>query len=210
MAWLHELSEWLLGFSQSGWAVGILALSSFTESIFNPIPPDALLVAVAIHQPHNAIPLALMVTAASVAGALVGHWLGARVGRPIVDRLLAARHVERAERLFDRYGVWAVLFAALTPVPYKVFAILAGVLEFDRRPFLVASLIGRGLRFVLIGVLIMIFGERIEAFITDHLEIATWSVGGAVLGAVAAAAAYRLYRLRRPPTKAQSTENPPV
>ena len=72
MGWLHDLSEWLLGFAESGWAVGILALSSFTESIFNPIPPDALLIAVAIPQPHNAIPLALLVTASSVAGALVG------------------------------------------------------------------------------------------------------------------------------------------
>ena len=206
MAWLHDLSEWLLGFSESGWAVGILALSTFTESIFNPIPPDALLVAVAIHQPHNAILLALMVTAASVAGALVGHWLGARVGRPIADRLLPQRHIERAERLFDRYGVWAVLFAAITPVPYKVFAILAGVLGFDRRLFLIASLIGRGARFLLIGALIMVFGERIDAFLTDNLATVTWAVGGTVLGAVAAVTAYRLYRLRRHRPEAESPE----
>ena len=201
MAWIHDLSEWLLGFSQGGWAVGILAASSFTEAIFNPIPPDALLIAVAIHHPHYAIPLAIMVTVASVAGAFVGHWLGARVGRPLVDRFLPTRHVEKAESLFNRYGIWAVLFAAVTPVPYKVFAILAGVLEFDRRAFLLASLIGRGIRFILIGVLLMIFGKAIETSVTENLEIVTWSVGGAMLGAVAVYTAYRLYGLRRQPDR---------
>ena len=204
MGWLHDLSEWLLGFAESGWAVGILALSSFTESIFNPIPPDALLIAVAIPQPHNAIPLALLVTASSVAGALVGHWLGRRIGRPIADRLFPERYVTRAEGLFERYGVWAVLVAAFTPIPYKVFAILAGVLGFDRRIFFIASLIGRGARFLLIGVLIMIFGARIEAFVTDNLEVVTWSVGGAVIGVVIAVTAYRLYRLRRPSTEGRT------
>ena len=204
MGWLHNLSEWLLGFAESGWAVGILALSSFTESIFNPIPPDALLIAIAIPQPHNAIPLALLVTATSVAGALVGHWLGNRIGRPIADRLFPEIYISRAEGLFERYGVWAVLFAAFTPIPYKVFAILAGVFGFDRKVFLIASLLGRGARFLVIGVLIMIFGARIEAFVTGNLELVTWSVGGAVIGVVIAVTAYRLYRLRRPSTEGRA------
>lgn len=197
MAWLSDLSAWLTGFSESGWAVGILALSTFTEAIFNPVPPDPLLIAVAIPQPHNAIPLALLVTAASVAGALTGHWLGGLIGRPIADRLLPDRYVERAEGLFERYGAWAVLVAAFTPIPFKVFAILAGILRLDRRLFLLAALVGRGARFLLTGVLIMIYGERIEEFVTHNIEIVTWTAGGAVVAAAVALAAYRIILARR-------------
>lgn len=197
MAWLHDLSEWLLGFAESGWAIGILVVSTFTESIFNPIPPDPLLIAIAVLQPHNAIWLALIATAASVAGAFVGHWLGGRVGRPIADRLFPEKYIARAELMFVRYGVWAVLVAAFTPVPYKVFAILAGILGFDRKLFLIVSLIGRGARFLIIGALIMAFGEEIETFVEGNFETITWAVGGAIIAAVAAFVIFRVYRSRQ-------------
>jgi undecaprenyl-diphosphatase len=198
LAWLTDLSEWLLGFAESGWAVGILFLSTFTESIFNPIPPDPLLIAVAVAQPHNAIWLALLATVASVAGAFVGHWLGGRVGRPIAERLFPEKYIVRGEALFERYGVWAVLIAAFTPVPYKVFAILAGVLGFDRKLFLIASLIGRGARFLLIGGLIMAYGDEIESFIESNLTWITGASGAAFIGAIAAFVVYRVWRARRP------------
>ncbi len=198
MGWLTDLSEWLLDFADSGWAVGILALSTFTESIFNPIPPDALLIAIAVPQPHNAIWLALLVIAMSVMGAFVGHWLGRHIGRPIADRLFSEKYIVHTEAMFNRYGVWAVLVAAFTPIPYKVFAILAGILGFDRKMFLIASLIGRCARFLLIGALIMAFGEEIEAFVKDNLEWITGAVGGALIAAVAAYVFYRFYRSRRP------------
>lgn len=204
MAWLHDLSDWLLGFAESGWAIGILALSTFTESIFNPIPPDPLLIAIAVLQPHNAIWLALLATGASVAGAFVGHWLGGRLGRPIAERLFPEKYIVRGEELFERYGVWAILIAAFTPVPYKVFAILAGVLGFDRKLFLIASLIGRGARFLLIGALILAFGEEIEAWMEGNLAWITGAVGGALIAAVAAYVIYRVWRSRRPAAKGET------
>ena len=170
MAWLHDLSEWLLGFAESGWAIGILVVSTFTESIFNPIPPDPLLIAIAVLQPHNAIWLALIAT---------------------------EKYIARAELMFVRYGVWAVLVAAFTPVPYKVFAILAGILGFDRKLFLIVSLIGRGARFLIIGALIMAFGEEIETFVEGNFETITWAVGGAIIAAVAAFVIFRVYRSRQ-------------
>jgi membrane protein YqaA with SNARE-associated domain len=200
LEWFAELSEWVLGFADSGWAVGILFISTFTESIFNPIPPDPLLIAVAVAQPHNAIWLALLATGASVAGAFVGHWLGGRIGRPIAERLFPEKYIVRGEALFERYGVWAVLIAAFTPVPYKVFAILAGVLGFDRRLFLIASLVGRGARFLLIGGLILAYGEEIEAFMENNLTWITGVTGAAFIGAIAAFVVYRLWRARRPAT----------
>ena len=173
---LHDLSDWLLGFADSDWAIGVLLVSSFAESIFFPIPPDPLLLAVALVQQPLALLLGVLVAVASVAGAVVGHALGTRLGRPILVRMFSESRVSYVDRLFESYGVWAILIAAFTPVPYKVFAIAAGVWHMDRRKFIIASAIGRGARFGTIGLLVFLFGEEIEAFLTDNFEILTVAV----------------------------------
>ena len=186
----HRLSDWVVGFAESDWAVLILAVNSFTESIFFPVPPDVLLIGIAVLEPERALWLAGIVTVSSVAGAVVGHWLGRRWGRPLLHRLVSPAKTETVERLFRKYGAWAILLAAFSPVPYKVFAILAGVLELDRRSFVAASAAGRGARFFAIGVLILFYGEEIEGFIGDNFEILTLAVTAAallVLGVVLAA-----------------------
>ena len=173
---LHHLSDWLLGFADSDWAIAVLLVSSFAESIFFPIPPDPLLLAVALVQQPIAVLLGVLVAVASVAGAVVGHALGKRLGRPILARMFSESRVAYVDRLFERYGVWAILIAAFTPVPYKVFAIAAGVWHMDRRKFIIASAIGRGARFGTIGLLVFLFGEEIEIFLTDNFEILTVAV----------------------------------
>ncbi len=186
----HRLSDWVVGFAESDWAVLILAVNSFTESIFFPVPPDVLLIGIAVLEPERALWLAGIVTVSSVAGAVVGHWLGRRWGRPLLHRLVSPAKTETVERLFRKYGAWAILLAAFSPVPYKVFAILAGVLELDRRSFVAASAVGRGARFFAIGVLVLFYGEEIEGFIGDNFEILTLAVTAAallVLGVVLAA-----------------------
>ena len=170
---LRDFSHWISSFADSDWAVVALGLNSFTESIFNPIPPDPLLIAASIFRPHLALWLAALTTLSSVAGGLVGHWLGQRFGRPLLNRLIDDKKVDAAEGLFKKYGAWAILIAAFTPIPYKVFAILAGVLKMNRRVFLLASLVGRGMRFFLLGSLIFVFGESIEAFIDANFELLT-------------------------------------
>ncbi|MDA0770981.1 MAG: DedA family protein [Chloroflexi bacterium] len=169
----HQLSDWLLAFADSPWAIGILMATSFSESIFFPIPPDPLLIGIAIPQQGSALWLAALVTLFSVAGALVGHWLGMKFGSPILHRFVSDRKVATVENMFRKYGMWAVLLAAFTPIPYKVFAVTAGVLKLERRPFIIASLIGRGARFMIIGGLIFFFGESIQVFISDQFELLT-------------------------------------
>ena len=168
-----SFSQWVEGFADSPWAVIILVLNSFTESIVTPIPPDPLLIGMAFINPNLALVYAALVTISSVLGALVGHWVGLRFGRPMVLRFIAATKVNRVEAMFQKYGSWAVLIAAFTPIPYKVFAITAGVLEMDRRPFIVASIIGRGARFFLLAGLIFFFGEAIQEFIETRFELLT-------------------------------------
>lgn len=170
---LRSWSHWLEGFADSPWAVAILVANSFTESIFNPIPPDPLLIGMSVLNQNLALVYAALVTVSSVLGALVGHWLGLRLGRPVVLKFISEQKLARVEAMFQRYGSWTILVAAFTPIPYKVFAITAGVLELNRRPFLIASFIGRGARFFLLGGLIFFFGAAMQEFIASRFEIIT-------------------------------------
>ena len=181
---LQTLSAWLTGFATSEWAVVILVIASFSESIFFPIPPDPLLIAIGVLQPHLAIWFGALVTVSSVTGALVGHWVGKRFGRPLLLRFFSKDMVMNLEKIFQRYGMWAILLGAFTPLPYKLFAIGAGVLEMDRRTFILASVIGRGARFMALGVLIFIFRDSINGFISENFEMFTLLIAGATTAAV--------------------------
>jgi len=170
MEYFDGLTTWFAAFAGSEWAVVVLAIATFLESIFSPIPPDPLLIPMSVLNPNMAILYGLVATLSSVLGALVGHWLGSRFGRPILSRFASNSKIDQAESLFDRFGGWAVLAAAVTPIPYKVFAVLAGVLKYDRKKFFIVSLIGRGVRFIGLGVLLFLFGEQIQIFIEDNLQ----------------------------------------
>ncbi len=183
---LSELTGWVVGFADSDWSFLALGLLSFSEAIFFPIPPDPLLIGISVLRPEAALWLAAIATLSSVGGALVGHWLGSRLGAPLLHKFVAARHVESAERMFARYGAWAVALAAFTPIPYKVFAITAGALNQDRRSFILASLIGRGARFFLLGGLMFAYGDSIEQFIDDHFQTLTIAIAAALVAGVAA------------------------
>lgn len=176
---LREMADWTEGFADSEWAIVLLSLVAISESVIFPIPPDPLLIAIGLAQPGWAIWLAGLVTAGSVIGAVMGHWLGRKVGRPILSKFVSESKIERAEELFTKYGAWAVLAAAFTPIPFKVFTILAGVMNLELRPLILASIIGRGARFLTIGVLIFVFGESIQSFIDHNFEVLT------ILGAAA-------------------------
>lgn len=168
--WLDDLREWLIDWADSPVAPIALALITASESIFFPIPTDPLLVALALRHPDAALILAALTIAASVLGGVVGHWLGLRLGRPLLLRL-HSRHAERVEDLLQRWGFWAVAAAGLTPIPYKVFTIGAGVVGIPRTQFVFASILGRGVRFGVYGVLIFFWGERFAEFITDRFDL---------------------------------------
>ena len=186
---ISSLSHWIEGFSNSEWAFVVLALVAFTEAIFSPIPPDLPLVTASILNPEMALIFAAIVTVSSAAGAIAAHLLGKRFGRPLLDRFVPRNTVERVEGMFQKYGAWAIVFAAVTPVPYKVFVITAGAMDMSMKPLILASLFGRGVRMFLWAVLAMLFGEAaIELLQTRGLII------GVAFG-VAVIAAFILYLL---------------
>ncbi len=109
-----------------------------------------------------------------------------RGGRPIALKLFGEEKIMLVQRLYQRYDVWAILIAAFTPIPYKVFTVSAGVFELNFGRFVLASAIGRGARFFLVGGLIFAFGETIQYYISQYFELAVTLfavlfVGGFVL-----------------------------
>ncbi len=173
MALLSNLSEWVMGFTTSEYAILSLSLLSVTESVFFPIPPDLLLVSISIVRPEIAIWLGILTTVSSVIGAVIGHWLGKIFGRPLLLKVSSNSMICKAETLINKYGIWAILISAFTPIPYKIFAISAGIFNFDRRKFVLMSIVGRGLRFLSLAILITIYGETIEKFITEEFDYLT-------------------------------------
>jgi undecaprenyl-diphosphatase len=89
--------------------------------------------------------------------------------------------IERADNYFKEYGVWAVLIAAFSPIPYKVFTIASGIFRLSLKGFIIASIIGRGARFYAEGLLIMLWGEQILAFVDENLELISLAIAGAII-----------------------------
>ena len=161
-------------------------MGTFLESLISPIPPDPLLIAMSVLQPSLAIYFALVATIASVLGALLGHWIGKKYGRLVLRKFVSEDKILVGEKLFDKYGVWAVLLAAITPIPYKVFAILAGVLKLDVKRFLIASIIGRGIRYLSFGIVLYFFGEDIRVLMEDYFDNLTLLIIIGFIGSVVA------------------------
>ena len=193
LEWLDDLREWLVGWADSPVAPIALALITASESVFFPIPTDPLLIALALRHPDAALILAALTIAASVLGGVVGHWLGLRLGRPLLLRLHSG-HAERVEALLQRWGFWAVAAAGLTPIPYKVFTIGAGVVGIPRAQFVFASILGRGLRFGAFGVAIFLWGDRVRTFLEGQFDVVVLVLTVALL---IAAAAWLLWSRRR-------------
>ena len=171
MGLLHDLVDWVLAWADSPFGGLALFVLSAAESIIFPVPPDPLLIALGVGKPSFALVFAAICLAGSLLGASVGYVIGMWGGRPVVDRLFSQDKIRFVEQKYQRYDVWAILIAALTPIPYKVFTITAGMFRLHFGRFMLASLIGRGARFFAVGLLIAFFGEPIAAFIDEYLDI---------------------------------------
>ncbi len=167
---ISDLGHWVLAWGDSPWGALALFVLAFWESSFFPIPPDGLLIALAAGNVPFALGFSAIATAGSLSGAMLGYWIGQRGGRPILNRLFATERIRYVEHQYQKRDIWAVTIAAFTPIPYKVFAIGAGAFQLDFRRFMLASLIGRSGRFFLVGLLITVLGQQIEAAIEQYFD----------------------------------------
>ena len=178
---LHQLSDWFTGFAESDWAVIVLAIGSFLESIVSPVPIDPLLIPMGVLQPNLAIFFAIVASVFSVLGALVGYWIGKKFGSPALKMFVSQSKIDKSELMFKKYGMWAILVAAITPIPYKVFTILGGALNLPLKTFIWASIVGRGIRFLSLGVFIFIFGERIQVLFETQFRNISIAAGAGII-----------------------------
>lgn len=155
----------------SPYALGLLSLLSFSESSFFIIPPEVLLIPLAIANPESAIMLGLLTSFTSILGALFGYLIGQKGGKPILKKFFSPDKVDKVKILFNKYDAWAILVAAFTPIPFKISTISAGAFDINLKRFIIASSIGRSTRYMLISILIYFFGEPIKDFILNDLGL---------------------------------------
>ena len=163
---MHELLSQMNNLFQSMGVQG-LALNSFIESFFLVPPPDILLIAMDLAKPEKALYYAFICTIFSALGGVVGYLIGFWGGRPVFNFLFRNKHeqFDNVEKLYNKYGMIAVFFSAFTPIPYKIFTIASGILNMNFPQFIAASFFGRGLRFYLVSLVLMLFVETIKQYI---------------------------------------------
>lgn len=162
-----------------------LGMLSFAESSFFPVPPDIMLAPMTLARRDRAWRYAALTTAASVLGGIMGYLVGmflfAQIGQPVIDFYDAQEKFEDVRRWFDEHGVWVVLIAGFTPIPYKLFTITSGVMAMALLPFTVASVIGRGARFFLVAGVIYWGGERFANLLDQRIDEIGWGVVAAAV-----------------------------
>ncbi len=172
---LRRLYDWTLSLAETRYALLALILVAFIESSVFPIPPDVLLIPIILAAPNRAFLVAGLCTIASVAGGGFGYWIGAElfdaIGRPVLDFYHKLDDFDTFKERFNEYGSWAVLFAGVTPFPYKVITITSGATGLDFMVFMVSSVIARALRFFIVAALLWKFGPAIRAFIEEKFGL---------------------------------------
>jgi membrane protein YqaA with SNARE-associated domain len=161
-----------------------LAILSFAESSFFPVPPDVMLMPMSLAKPNMAMRYAWITTIFSLLGGLLGYAIGYFAFESLWPWLVELGYqakIERVQHFFDVYGVWIVFAAGFSPIPYKLFTITAGAAQMALLPFIVASFFGRGLRFFLVAYLMKIGGEKYEARIRQSVDWMGWGVVGLIL-----------------------------
>lgn len=172
------------------YAEWILAAVSFTESMIFPIPPDVMLMPMAMAKPNHAMRFATITTVASVLGGVAGYGIGLWAFPTLVEPLLLKfgymHHYDMVHAWFMTWGFWVVILAGFTPIPYKVFTVTAGMVGIAFVPFVVASFIGRGARFYLVAFLMAKGGPKLEQAIHDGLIRFGWILVGLFVTVVVA------------------------
>ncbi|MBT9437647.1 MAG: DedA family protein [Desulfobacterales bacterium] len=172
---LRRLYSWVLHWAETpygSWALFLLALS---ESSFFPVPPDVLLIALAVSIPKKSFKYALICTAGSLIGGCLGYLIGWQfmitVGEKIIQFYGLTHKMQYIKDLYMQYDAWAIGIAGFTPIPYKVFTISAGAFDINFTVFIIASAISRAARFFLVAWLIYLFGPKIKTFIDKYFNI---------------------------------------
>ena len=172
---LKKMYDWVLQWAERPGGTWALFIIAFCESSFFPIPPDVLLIALAVGAPKKSYKFAMVCALGSILGACVGYFIGWQfmdvVGNKIISFYHLTDKVDYIAALYQEWDAWAVGIAGFTPIPFKLFTIAAGAFSINFPIFIIASAASRTLRFVLVASLIYFFGPSIQAFINKYFNI---------------------------------------
>lgn len=175
--------NWVLGLADKPYGSQALVVLSFAESSFFPIPPDVLLMPLAIGSRKKALRFALYCSLGSVIGGLFGYWIGYVLWWQGTDfsglAMFFFNYIPgftqdkfyHVQKLYDQYDFWIVFTAGFTPLPFKVITISSGAFNVNLGMFLLASFLSRSARFFLIGGLLAFFGEPVKQFIDRYFNL---------------------------------------
>jgi membrane protein YqaA with SNARE-associated domain len=182
----RRLYDWTMALSRGPRAPQALGAVSFAESSFFPIPPDVMLVPMAMARPDRAYYYAGICTIASVIGGLLGYAIGAfaydTLGQLIIKLYGGADKVEDMRALYREWGALVILIKGVTPIPYKFVTIASGIAGYDLLWFLLLSIVTRGARFYLVAGVLNLFGGPIKDFIEKHTTLVGLSVLAGIVG----------------------------
>lgn len=176
---VKRLYDWVLSWAHSPYALPALFILAFAESSFFPIPPDVLLIALALAKPQLSLRYASICTAGSVIGAMFGYLIGYAFWQAVGDYFFlyipgfTRELFAQVCQSYEQNSTLIIFTAAFTPIPYKVFTICAGVSKISLLPFVLVSIVGRGARFFLVGILFKKFGPTVKVYIDKYLNLLT-------------------------------------
>ncbi|WP_092150311.1 YqaA family protein [Bradyrhizobium sp. NFR13] len=192
---LRRMYDWCIDAAHKPYALWILGIVSFAESSFFPVPPDVMLIPMALARPQKAWLYAGICTLTSVAGGVVGYLIGSllydSVGQWVIHFYGYGDKVEAFRAGYAEYGAWIILLKGLTPIPYKLVTITSGFANYNIWMFIALSFVARGARFYVVAVLMNRYGVWIRETIEKRLGL--WvglAVGVVVLGFIIA---FRLF-----------------
>jgi membrane protein YqaA with SNARE-associated domain len=190
---LRRAYDWAIASADKPHAVWTMGAISFAESSFLPLPPDVMLIPMALAKPQRAYALAFWCTVTSVAGGLVGYAIGAllydSVGAWLIQLYGYAEKMETFRAAYAQWGAWIILLKGLTPIPYKIVTITSGFAGYNLFLFVILSMIARGMRFFALAFLLHRYGGRARVMIEHRLGL--WvSIGAAVIAIGVIAALY--------------------
>jgi membrane protein YqaA with SNARE-associated domain len=186
---LRRLYAWILALSDRPAAPYALGAVAFAESSFFPLPPDAMMVPMAVSRPDRVWLFAAIATIGSVIGGLVGYAIGAllfdSLGKALINLYGLQNSAEAFQHSYAEYGHWVILLKGLTPIPYKLVTITSGFAHYSLFWFTVLSIVTRGARFFLLAALLNRYGVQIRGVLDRHLNVvAAISVAAIILGFV--------------------------
>ena len=185
---VRRLYDWVLSWADTPHSMSALVVLSLIESIFFPIPPDVLLIAMTLGARQRWLRFALACTIASVVGGVVGYWLGASAWAQLSDSFyhyvpgFTEAKFNHIKELYEAWGFWLVFTAGFTPIPFKVITISAGACQINFAVFIIASLLSRGARFFLVAKLLHRYGEPVRTFVEERFNQLTLLLTAALIG----------------------------